>query len=108
MRQRRQLDFEGRKVHVILAQSISVPWFSEKSGMIRVKQYKQSLAIQSYGSWRSKGKYRAYVGASTWATHVKATLIAGLSNAGCFFPEVRDWAWVQKNQMKLNSPQKLG
>ncbi|OWK15520.1 hypothetical protein Celaphus_00000607, partial [Cervus elaphus hippelaphus] len=54
VRQRRQLDFEGRKVHVILAQSISVPWFSEKSGMIRVKQYKQSLAIQSYDSWRSE------------------------------------------------------
>ncbi|KAB0367394.1 hypothetical protein FD755_020718, partial [Muntiacus reevesi] len=108
MKQRRQLDFEGRKVHVILAESISVPWFSEKSGMIRVKQYKQSLAIQSYDSWRSEGKYRAYVGASTWTTHVKATLIAGLSNAGCFFPEVGDWAWVPKNQRRLTSPQKLG
>ncbi|XP_068833503.1 phosphatidylcholine transfer protein-like [Capricornis sumatraensis] len=54
VRQRRDLNFEGRKVHVILAQSISVPWFSEKSGMIRVKQYKQSLAIQSYDSWRSE------------------------------------------------------
>ncbi|XP_010851232.1 PREDICTED: phosphatidylcholine transfer protein-like [Bison bison bison] len=54
VRQRRELNFEGRKVHVILAQSISVPWFSEKSGMIRVKQYKQSLAIQSYDSWRSE------------------------------------------------------
>ncbi|KAI4532948.1 hypothetical protein MG293_015967 [Ovis ammon polii] len=54
VRQRRDLNFEGRKVYVILAQSISVPWFSEKSGMIRVKQYKQSLAIQSYDSWRSE------------------------------------------------------
>ncbi|KAI4566076.1 hypothetical protein MJG53_014753 [Ovis ammon polii x Ovis aries] len=54
VRQRRDLNFEGWKVHVILAQSISVPWFSEKSGMIRVKQYKQSLAIQSYDSWRSE------------------------------------------------------
>ena len=75
---------------MILAQSISVPWFSEKSGMIRVKQYKQSLAIQSYDSWRSEGKYWAYVGAPAWATHVKATPVASLSNAGCFFPEVRD------------------
>ncbi|KAM7231453.1 hypothetical protein CapIbe_016214 [Capra ibex] len=54
VRQRRDLKFEGRKVHVILAQSISVPWFSEKSGMIRVKQYKQSLAIQSYDTWSSE------------------------------------------------------
>lgn len=59
VRQRRDLNFEGRKVHVILAQSISVPWFSEKSGMIRVKQYKQSLAIQSYDTWSSEGKYWA-------------------------------------------------
>ncbi|XDA80230.1 hypothetical protein R6Z07F_010203 [Ovis aries] len=54
VRQRRELDFEGRKVHVILAQSTSEPQFPEKSGVIRVKQYKQSLAIQSDGKKGSK------------------------------------------------------
>ncbi|KAJ1071845.1 hypothetical protein K5549_002137 [Capra hircus] len=54
VRQRRELDFEGRKVHVILAQSTSEPQFPEKSGVIRVKQYKQSLAIQSDGERGSK------------------------------------------------------
>lgn len=46
-RQRRDLDVDGRKIYVILAQSVSVPQFPEKSGVIRVKQYKQSLAIES-------------------------------------------------------------
>ncbi|GAB1296659.1 Phosphatidylcholine transfer protein [Apodemus speciosus] len=46
-RQRRDLDVDGRKIYVVLAQSISVPQFPEKSGVIRVKQYKQSLAIES-------------------------------------------------------------
>ncbi|XP_031323956.1 phosphatidylcholine transfer protein [Camelus dromedarius] len=54
VRQRQELDFEGQKVHVILAQSTSVPQFPEKSGVIRVKQYKQRLAIQSDGKRGSK------------------------------------------------------
>ncbi|XP_061030904.1 phosphatidylcholine transfer protein isoform X1 [Eubalaena glacialis] len=54
VRQRRELDHEGQKVHVILAQSTSMPQFPEKSGVIRVKQYKQSLAIQSDGKRGSK------------------------------------------------------
>ncbi|EPY83548.1 hypothetical protein CB1_000552002 [Camelus ferus] len=54
LRQRQELDFEGQKVHVILAQSTSVPQFPEKSGVIRVKQYKQRLAIQSDGKRGSK------------------------------------------------------
>ncbi|XP_034363124.1 phosphatidylcholine transfer protein isoform X3 [Arvicanthis niloticus] len=58
-RQRRDLDVDGRKIYVVLAQSISVPQFPEKSGVIRVKQYKQSLAIESDGKkgsreWSSK------------------------------------------------------
>ncbi|XP_060242977.1 phosphatidylcholine transfer protein isoform X2 [Meriones unguiculatus] len=58
-RQRRDLDVDGRKVHVVLAQCICVPQFPEKSGVIRVKQYKQSLAIESNGKkgsreWSSK------------------------------------------------------
>ncbi|XP_036693363.1 phosphatidylcholine transfer protein isoform X2 [Balaenoptera musculus] len=54
VRQRRELDHEGQKIHVILAQSTPVPQFPEKSGVIRVKQYKQSLAIQSDGKRGSK------------------------------------------------------
>ena len=78
MRQRRELNFEGRKVHVILAQSTSEPQFPEKSGVIRVKQYKQSLAIQSDGKKGSKGKKRAHVGVPAKATCLKATLTAGM------------------------------
>ncbi|XP_062967625.1 phosphatidylcholine transfer protein isoform X2 [Cynocephalus volans] len=54
IRQRRELDVEGRKVHVILAQSTSVPQLPERSGVIRVTQYKQSLAIESDGKKGSK------------------------------------------------------
>ncbi|XP_028354960.1 phosphatidylcholine transfer protein isoform X3 [Physeter macrocephalus] len=53
-RDRRELDHEGQKIHVILAQSTSMPQFPEKSGVIRVKQYKQRLAIQSDGKRGSK------------------------------------------------------
>ncbi|XP_060242976.1 phosphatidylcholine transfer protein isoform X1 [Meriones unguiculatus] len=53
-RQRRDLDVDGRKVHVVLAQCICVPQFPEKSGVIRVKQYKQSLAIESNGKKGSR------------------------------------------------------
>lgn len=55
-RQRRDLDVDGRKIYVVLAQSISAPQFPEKSGVIRVKQYKQSLAIESDGKKGSRGK----------------------------------------------------
>nr|XP_028692166.1 phosphatidylcholine transfer protein isoform X6 [Macaca mulatta] len=54
LRQRRDLDMEGRKIHVVLAQSTSVPQLVERSGVIRVKQYKQSLAIESDGKKGSK------------------------------------------------------
>nr|KAF6296554.1 phosphatidylcholine transfer protein [Myotis myotis] len=54
IRQRRELDVEGRKIYVVLAQSTSVPQFAERSGVIRVKGYKQSLAIESDGKKGSK------------------------------------------------------
>nr|XP_019606746.1 PREDICTED: phosphatidylcholine transfer protein [Rhinolophus sinicus] len=54
IRQRRELDVEGRKIYVVLAQSISLPQFAEKPGVIRVKGYKQSLAIESNGKKGSK------------------------------------------------------
>uniref|UniRef100_A0A8C0DWW5 Phosphatidylcholine transfer protein n=1 Tax=Balaenoptera musculus TaxID=9771 RepID=A0A8C0DWW5_BALMU len=64
------------KIHVILAQSTSMPQFPEKLGMIQVRQFKQRLAIQSDGKRGSKGKKRARVGAPARATHVKARLTA--------------------------------
>ncbi|XP_039097110.1 phosphatidylcholine transfer protein isoform X2 [Hyaena hyaena] len=54
IRQRQELDMEGRKIHVVLAQSTSVPQFPERSGVVRVNQYKQSLAIESDGKKGSK------------------------------------------------------
>ncbi|XP_059525533.1 phosphatidylcholine transfer protein [Myotis daubentonii] len=54
IRQRQELDVEGRKIYVVLAQSTSVPQFAERSGVIRVKGYKQSLAIESDGKKGSK------------------------------------------------------
>ena len=41
---------------MILAQSTSVPQIAERSGVVRVNQYKQSLAIESDGKKGSKGK----------------------------------------------------
>ncbi|XP_008072657.1 phosphatidylcholine transfer protein isoform X2 [Carlito syrichta] len=54
VRQQRELDVEGRKIHVVLAQSTSVPQLGERPGVIRVKRYKQSLAIESDGKKGSK------------------------------------------------------
>ncbi|XP_048222474.1 phosphatidylcholine transfer protein isoform X3 [Perognathus longimembris pacificus] len=54
VRQRRDMEVEGRKVYVVLAQCTSMPQFPEKSGVIRVKQYQQSLAIESDGKKGSK------------------------------------------------------
>ncbi|XP_077708739.1 phosphatidylcholine transfer protein-like isoform X1 [Canis aureus] len=54
IRQRRDLDLNGWKIHVILAQSTSLPQIAERSGVVRVNQYKQSLAIESDGKKGSK------------------------------------------------------
>ncbi|XP_012640061.1 phosphatidylcholine transfer protein isoform X1 [Microcebus murinus] len=53
-RQLRELDMAGRKICVVLAQSTSVPQLPERQGVVRVKQYKQSLAIESDGKKGSK------------------------------------------------------
>lgn len=58
---------------MILAQSTSDPQFPEKSGVIRVKQYKQSLVIQSDGKRGSKGKNGAQVGVPVRALHEDCT-----------------------------------
>ncbi|EHB07974.1 Phosphatidylcholine transfer protein [Heterocephalus glaber] len=50
----RDLDVERRKIHLVLAPSISLPQFPEKSGVIQVNQYKQSLASESDGKEESK------------------------------------------------------
>ncbi|XP_060059763.1 phosphatidylcholine transfer protein isoform X5 [Erinaceus europaeus] len=50
----RELDWEGQKVYVVLAKSVEVPQFPEKSGVVRVKQYKQSLALVSDGKKGSR------------------------------------------------------
>lgn len=72
---------EGRKIYVVLAQSTSGPQFAERPGVIRVKGYKQSLAIESDGKKGSKGKARAHVGAPPRAAPVKGTLIVRHVNA---------------------------
>ncbi|KFM13187.1 Phosphatidylcholine transfer protein, partial [Aptenodytes forsteri] len=54
IRECREMDVDGRKIWVVLAQSVSVPQCPEKPGIIRVKSYKQSLAIESDGKTGSK------------------------------------------------------
>ncbi|XP_072502855.1 phosphatidylcholine transfer protein [Notamacropus eugenii] len=49
VRDRRDLDLNGRTVHVILAKSFSVPEIPEKNGIVRVSDYRQSLVIESDG-----------------------------------------------------------
>ncbi|XP_068923561.1 phosphatidylcholine transfer protein isoform X1 [Petaurus breviceps papuanus] len=49
VRDRRDLYLNGRTIHVILAKSFSIPEIPEKDGIIRVKDYRQSLVIESDG-----------------------------------------------------------
>ncbi|KAI4895138.1 hypothetical protein NFI96_022540 [Prochilodus magdalenae] len=50
MRERRDLEVNGRKICVVLARSSAVSQCPEKSGVIRVEDYKQSLAMESDGA----------------------------------------------------------
>ncbi|XP_036611932.1 phosphatidylcholine transfer protein [Trichosurus vulpecula] len=50
VRGRRELDLNGRTVHVILAKNFSTSELPEKDGIVRVTDYKQSLMIESDGS----------------------------------------------------------
>ncbi|XP_016120831.1 phosphatidylcholine transfer protein-like, partial [Sinocyclocheilus grahami] len=54
VRERRDLDVGGRKICVVLAKSSAVSQCPEKKGVIRVKDYKQSLAMESDGSGGTK------------------------------------------------------
>lgn len=58
-----------------------MPQFAERSGVIRVKGYKQSLAIESDGKKGSKGKAWVHVGSPARVAHAKATLIVRHVNA---------------------------
>ncbi|NXC65636.1 PPCT protein, partial [Anhinga anhinga] len=55
-----EMDINGRKIWVVLAQGVSVPQCPERSGIIRVKNYKQNLAVESDGKTGSK-VYMCYV-----------------------------------------------
>ncbi|XP_004434805.1 PREDICTED: phosphatidylcholine transfer protein [Ceratotherium simum simum] len=54
IRERRELDVEGRDIYVVLAQSTSHPEFPERSSVIRVTQYTQKLVLMSDGGNGSK------------------------------------------------------
>lgn len=55
IRERRDLDVDGRKIWVILARSSPATPCAEKSGVLRVNDYKQSLALESDGAGGTKG-----------------------------------------------------
>ncbi|XP_068007789.1 phosphatidylcholine transfer protein isoform X1 [Melanerpes formicivorus] len=55
IRECREMAVDGRKIWVVLAQSVSVPQCPAKPGIIRVSSYKQSLVIESDGKAGSKG-----------------------------------------------------
>ncbi|CAJ1075557.1 phosphatidylcholine transfer protein [Xyrichtys novacula] len=50
VRERRDLDMDGRKIWVILARSSPGTACAEKKGVLRVNDYKQSVALESNGS----------------------------------------------------------
>uniref|UniRef100_A0A8B9JKD8 Phosphatidylcholine transfer protein n=1 Tax=Astyanax mexicanus TaxID=7994 RepID=A0A8B9JKD8_ASTMX len=50
VRERKDLEVNGRKIWVVLAKSLAVSQCPEKAGVIRVKDYKQSLALESDGA----------------------------------------------------------
>uniref|UniRef100_A0A8C8WT73 Phosphatidylcholine transfer protein n=1 Tax=Panthera leo TaxID=9689 RepID=A0A8C8WT73_PANLE len=109
IRQRQELDVEGRKIHVVLAQSTSVPQFAERPGVIRVNRYKQSLAIESDGKKGSKGKAGVHVGALTRATCIKAMLIVRHVKFMVLIPRVQRTGTCRRQHPERDSilPQKL-
>uniref|UniRef100_A0A3Q2FLY3 Phosphatidylcholine transfer protein n=1 Tax=Cyprinodon variegatus TaxID=28743 RepID=A0A3Q2FLY3_CYPVA len=55
VRERRDLDIDGRKIWVILARSSPQTACAEKKGVLRVNDYKQSVALESDGASGTKG-----------------------------------------------------
>ncbi|CAN9505008.1 unnamed protein product [Ophioblennius macclurei] len=49
VRERRQLDVDGRKIWVVLARSSPETPCEERGGVLRVKDYKQSIAMEADG-----------------------------------------------------------
>lgn len=72
---------DGRKILVVLAQSTSVPQIPERSDVVRVNQYKQSLAIESDGKKGSRGKSGEHVGKAAGATILRPCCLLGMKNA---------------------------
>lgn len=66
VRERRDLSVDGRQIWVILARSSTQTPCAEKSGVLRVKDYKQSVALESDGTCGTKGNTftRAFTSAS--------------------------------------------
>ncbi|KAM9745681.1 phosphatidylcholine transfer protein isoform 1-T3 [Menidia menidia] len=54
VRERRDLEVEGRRIWVILARSCPEAACAEKSGVLRVREYKQSLALEADGASGTK------------------------------------------------------
>nr|XP_005999991.1 PREDICTED: phosphatidylcholine transfer protein [Latimeria chalumnae] len=54
VRDRQDLDINGRKIWVVLAKSISCSQCPEQSGVIRVNEYTQSLVLESDGDKGTK------------------------------------------------------
>lgn len=55
-RELRVLERQGKKVWVVLAESESTPSIPEKSGVVRVDDYKQCAALTSDGKVGTKGE----------------------------------------------------
>uniref|UniRef100_A0A8D0E8P0 Phosphatidylcholine transfer protein n=1 Tax=Salvator merianae TaxID=96440 RepID=A0A8D0E8P0_SALMN len=49
IRERQDLEVDGKKIYVILSKSINAVKVPEKPGIVRVKNYKQSVAFESDG-----------------------------------------------------------
>lgn len=61
VRERRDLDVDGRKIWVVLARSAPEAPCPEKSGVLRVSEYHQSVALESDGAHGTKGDVAGFV-----------------------------------------------
>lgn len=54
------MEHDGQKIYVILAKSVNTVKFSEKPGIVRVKNFRQGVAFASDGKKGCKGKKSIY------------------------------------------------
>ncbi|XP_062975976.1 phosphatidylcholine transfer protein [Elgaria multicarinata webbii] len=54
IRERQDMELDGQKIYVILAKSVTTSKFPEKPGIVRVKNYRQSVAFVSDGKKGSR------------------------------------------------------